>query len=64
MALPPRVKSIIKSSAHLAHKNHMISVRSNVASANNVTRHSAARQADEVGPEAAMAIEKVLKLPT
>jgi hypothetical protein len=62
--LPPRVKSLIKTSGHLAHQRLMGSVRANIASSNNIIRHSAARQVDEVGPEAAMAIEKVLRLPT
>ena len=62
--LPPRIKAYIKSSGHLAHQKHMVSSRANIKSVNNIVRHSAARQVDEVGPEAAMAIEKILKQPT
>lgn len=62
--IPPKSKNFIKVVAHLTHQKHMASVRANAASVNNIIRHSSARQVDEVGPEAAMAIEKILKQPT
>lgn len=63
MALAPRVKSVLQSTFHAAHQKHMASVKGNIASSNNVVRHSVARQLDEVSPEAAEAIAKILKLP-
>lgn len=61
--LPPRIKAIIKSSGHLGHQTHIATVRANIASSSNIIRHSAARQVDEIGPAAAAAIAKILRLP-
>lgn len=61
--MPQRIKSIIKSSGRLSHQTHMATLRANIASASNIVRHSAARQVDEVGPVAAAAIAKIMRLP-
>ena len=63
MSLPPRVKAFIKSSGHLSHQAHIATVRANIASSANIMRHSAARQVDEIGPAAAAAIAKIMRLP-
>lgn len=63
MSLPPGVKTMLKAHGHTIHQKHIQSVRANHASSANIIRHSAARQVDEVGPEAAMAIDKILALP-
>jgi hypothetical protein len=36
---------------------------SNIASANNIVRHSSARMVDEPSPQQARAIDKILRLP-
>ena len=61
--LPQGIKTAIKTHSHFAHQAHMASVRANIASANNILRHSAARQVDEMGPAAAAAVDKILRLP-
>jgi len=61
--LPARIKAIIKSHGHLGQQRHMGTVLANIASASNLVRHSAARQIDEIGPAAAAAIDKILRLP-
>lgn len=63
MSLPPRVKSVLKAFGHKLHQQHMAGVRGNIASVGNITRHSAARQIDEIGPATARAIDKILSLP-
>jgi hypothetical protein len=62
--LPPRIKAFIKMSSHLSHQKQIAGTRANITNAGNIIRHSAARQVDEVGPEAAMAIEKILRMPS
>lgn len=61
--LPPNVKSKLQTSAHVIQQDQMMRSRENVMSSNNIVRHSAAKQMDEVGPETARAIDKILRLP-
>lgn len=63
MALPVNVKAKLEASFHAAHTTYMIEAKSNVRSANNVIRHSAARMFDEPSPAQARAIDKILNLP-
>lgn len=63
MGLPSNVKAKLQSSSHSIHQNVMLTSRQNIASAGNIVRHSAAKQMDEVGPEAARSIDKILSLP-
>ena len=60
---PVRIKTLLKAHAHASHQSHMTGVRANIASALNITRHSAARQIDEMGPASAAAVAKILALP-
>jgi hypothetical protein len=61
--LPPRVKSILKEEMIAANTAHLTDAKANVASANNIVRHSAARMIDEASPQQARAIDKILRLP-
>lgn len=61
--LAPNVKALIKSHGHLSQQKHMASVRASIASSNNLLRHSAVRQVDEMGPAAAAAVKKILATP-
>jgi hypothetical protein len=63
MPLPPNVKSKLQSSSHSIHQSVMLQSRQNILSAGTIVRHSAAKQVDEVGPEAARSIDKILALP-
>ena len=63
MAIPANVKTKLQSSSHGAHIGHMAEAKSNVASSNNIVRHSAARMVDEPSPQQARAIDKILRLP-
>lgn len=63
MALPANVKTKLQTSSHTIHQHIMTQSRQNVVSSNNIVRHSAAKQLDEVGPETARAIDKILRLP-
>lgn len=54
---------VLRVSSRGAHVNHMTSVKANVASSNNIVRHSAARKVDEPSPATARSIDKVLRLP-
>lgn len=62
-ALPPNVKTKLHSSFHSNHTLHFAELKSNVASSNNIVRHSAARMVDEPSPQQARAIDKILRLP-
>ena len=64
MALPANVKTHLQAASRAAHQNHMTEMKSNIASSNNVVRHSAARMIDEPSPQQARAIDKILRLPT
>lgn len=61
--IPANVKTKIQAASHSAHQVHMADVKANVASSNNIIRHSAARQIDEPGPAQARAIDKILRTP-
>jgi hypothetical protein len=63
MAMPPRLKAQLKAEMLGAHSNHMVDAKANIASANNIVRHSAARMVDEPSPQQARAIDKILRLP-
>ena len=63
MAIPVNVKTKLEASGHAIHQSAMHRSRENVMSSNNIVRHSAAKQMDEVGPEAARSIDKILRLP-
>lgn len=63
MALPENVKTKLQAASHAIHQRVMHRSRENILSANNIVRHSAAKQMDEVGPEAARSIDKILRLP-
>jgi len=63
MPLPPRLKAALKAEMLGAQSQHMLDAKSNVASANNIVRHSAARMVDEPSPQQARAIDKILRLP-
>ena len=63
MAIPANVKTKIQSSSHTAHVRRMNESSANIASANNLVRHSAARGVDEPSPQQARAIDKILRLP-
>ena len=62
-ALPPNVKTKLHASAHAQHILHWSEIKSNVASSNNIVRHSAARMVDEGSPANARAVDKILALP-
>ena len=61
--IPPNVVTALQTHGHLSHQKHIASARANIASSNNVLRHSAVRQADEMGPASAAAVAKILSLP-
>lgn len=63
MSLPENVKTKLQETSHRIHQSVMTQSRQNVISSNNIVRHSAAKQLDEVGPETARAIDKILRLP-
>ncbi|HUS39591.1 MAG TPA: hypothetical protein VMX74_09075 [Pirellulales bacterium] len=63
MALPPRVKAMLKTHSHTSHQRHIGRVRSNIANSSNIVRHVAAKQLDEIGPVEARAVDKILALP-
>ncbi len=63
MAMPPNVVTKLQSSMHASHSLHMAEIKSNIASSNNIVRHSAARMIDEPSPQQARAIDKILRLP-
>lgn len=61
--LPPRTMTLLKASAAGAHTQHMHDAVTNITQANNVVRLSAARMFDEPTPQAARAIDKILRNP-
>lgn len=63
MAIPANVKTKIQSRFHSAHSLHFEELKSNVASSNNIARHSSTRMIDEPSPQQARAIDKILRLP-
>ena len=63
MAIPANVKTHLQSASKGAHSQHMTEMKSNIASSNNIVRHSAARMIDEPSPQQARAIDKILRLP-
>lgn len=63
MAMPVNVLTKLEATFHASHQLQMQEVKGNVASANNVIRHAAARMTDEPTAQQAMAIAKILKLP-
>lgn len=63
MSMPENVKQMLQATGRKVHQNQMARSRENVMSSNTIVRHSAAKQLDEVGPEAARSIDKILRLP-
>lgn len=63
MAIPANVKTKIQARSHSAHSLHMNELKGNVASSNNIARHSSTRMIDEPSPQQARAIDKILRLP-
>lgn len=63
MSIPANVLAKLHASFHSAHTLHMVELKSNVASANNIVRHSSARMVDEGSPASARATDKILRLP-
>ena len=63
MSLPENLKSTLDQQFHNGH--HLLSIegRLNVQSSNNLLRHVTAKKFDELAPEVAMAVSKVLALP-
>lgn len=61
--LPARVAAVLRTESVGAHTQHMHEAKSNIASSNNITRHSAARMVDEGSPANARAVDKILRLP-
>lgn len=61
--IPENVKTKLQTSSHNIHQQIMTQSRQNVVSSGNIVRHSSAKQLDEVGPETARAIDKILRLP-
>ena len=61
--LPENVMANLRASSTAAHTQHMFDAISNIASSNNIVRHSAARMIDEPSPQQARAIDKILRLP-
>ena len=61
--IPPNVFAVLRAESNAAHTGHMKEALSNVSSANNIVRHSAARMIDEPSPQQARAIDKILRLP-
>ena len=62
--LPPNVKALIKTSNHFARQRMTASSRGNIVASNNVSRISANRQADELSPTSAAAVQTVLMQPS
>lgn len=62
-ALPPNVKTKLHATGHAGNLNHWSEIKSNIASSNNIVRHSAARMVDEGSPANARAVDKILSLP-
>lgn len=63
MPIPPNCMTKLQVTSHKIHQEIMAQSRLNIMSSNNIVRHSAAKQMDEVGPEAARSIDKILRLP-
>lgn len=63
MALAPNVKTILQARMHTAHSVHMNEIKGNIASSNNIARHSSSRMLDEPSPQQARAIDKILRTP-
>lgn len=61
--LPARVKAVLRTESVGAHTQHMNEAKSNIASSNNIVRHSSARMLDEGSPANARAVDKILNLP-
>jgi hypothetical protein len=61
--LPPNVKTTLRAHSAATHTHHMNEVKGNVASSNNIVRHSSARMLDEGSPANARAVDKILRLP-
>ena len=61
--IPKNVKTKIQASSAGAHVQRIHNSTSNIASSNNIVRHSAARMVDEPSPQQARAIDKILRLP-
>jgi hypothetical protein len=62
-AIPENVLTILRTHATSAHHHHMTEVKGNIASSNNIVRHSSARMLDEGSPANARAVDKILRLP-
>lgn len=64
MPIPPNVLAVIESESAMAHTRRMDNIQTTRSVANGVINGSAAKQFDEVSPEASRAIDKILRLPT
>ncbi len=63
MPMSSLVQDVLYGESAKAHSAHMNSAKHNVASANNIVRHSVARSVDEPSPGNAAASRKILALP-
>jgi len=63
MALPTRVRTLLKARAIQTHTNQMRLISANVSNANNIVRHSIAKYIDEPNPASARSIDKILRTP-
>jgi len=63
MPLPPNLKATLDQQFHNAHHELSIEGRGNIQSSNNLLRHIVVKKFDEMTPEVAMAVNKVLALP-
>lgn len=61
--IPPNVLTKLEANFHGGHSAGMLETRSNIRSANNIVRHSAARMFDEPTAQQARSIDKILRLP-
>lgn len=61
--LPARVKTNLKTNAHVANQRHTASQRASISHANAILRFIAVKKADELGAAEARAVDKVLLLP-
>ena len=61
--IKPNVKTKIQATSHTAHVHRMHTSTANISSANNIIRHSMARQVDEPSPQQARSIDKILNTP-
>lgn len=61
--LPDNVRTTLRAHASATHTHHMNEIKGNIASSNNIVRHSSARMLDEGSPANARSVDKILRLP-